>query len=62
VRERSLRGWLCQGATTQGLICIGYQKGFINDHLRGGKKAAIFHVEIERISGTLFDHPVTEAQ
>ena len=28
VRWRSLRAWLCQGPTTQGLICISYQIGF----------------------------------
>src|SRR5215470_8804166 len=28
VRERSLRAWLCYGPTIQGVICMGYQKGY----------------------------------
>jgi hypothetical protein len=36
-------------------------KAFVQDHLRGETKAAIFHTEIERLSDTLFDHSVTEA-
>src|SRR5215813_13540729 len=30
VRERSLRAWLCQGPATQGVICIGCQKGYLS--------------------------------
>ena len=37
-------------------------KGFVNDHLRSEKKAAIFHAEREPISETLCDHSVMEAR
>jgi hypothetical protein len=43
-------------------LLILIKKAFVNDHLRGEKKAAIFRAKIVRISDTLFDHSVMEAQ
>ena len=37
-------------------------KESVHEHLRGEKKAAIFHAEIERTAVTLLDHSVLEAQ
>jgi hypothetical protein len=43
-------------------LLIPIKKAFVNDRLIREKKALILQAEMERIAGTLFDHPVTEGQ
>src|SRR4029450_71958 len=53
----SLRVGLCQGPTTQGLICIGYQKGvplLIGQNV--SRKALILQPSTSPVSNPFFDH------